>query len=183
MRIVPGSSAPQLRCTVAPMTNDSATMSHVKRPQASVWRLAARQVWRDFSAGELKLLLWAVVLAVGALTAVGFFADRMRSGLVRDAAQLLGGDAVVLADKPLPPAFTQAALERGLAVGQAANFPSMARAGAAQGGAAKLAAVKAVDAAYPLRGTIAVKFGETAPVQALKQAPAVGTVWIDPSLA
>src|ERR1700710_2661382 len=74
------------------------------RPQASIWRLAGRQVWRDFVAGELKLLLWAVVLAVGALSAVGFFADRMRSGLVRDAAQLLGGDAVVLGDKPLPPA-------------------------------------------------------------------------------
>ncbi len=165
------------------MTNDSMATSATKRPQASIWRLAGRQVWRDFIAGELKLLLWAVVLAVGALTAVGFFADRMRSGLVRDAAQLLGGDAVVLADKPLPPAFTQAALERGLVVGQAANFPSMARAGAAQGGAAKLAAVKAVDAAYPLRGTIAVKLGETAPVQALRQAPAVGTVWVDPALA
>ncbi|MET0382096.1 MAG: ABC transporter permease, partial [Burkholderiaceae bacterium] len=94
------------------------------RPQAPIWRLAGRQAWRDFVAGELKLLLWAVVLAVGALTAVGFFADRMRSGLVRDAAQLLGGDAVVLSDRPLPPAFAQAARERGLAVGQAADFPS-----------------------------------------------------------
>jgi len=119
----------------------------MNRPTASVWRLAARQVWRDFLAGELRLLLWAVVLAVGALTAVGFFADRMRSGLVRDAAQLLGGDAIVLADKPLAPAFAQEALRRGFAVGQAVNFPSMARAGAARGGAARLAAVKAVDAA------------------------------------
>jgi putative ABC transport system permease protein len=161
------------------MTNESAS----KRPQASVWRLAGRQVWRDFVAGELKLLLWAVVLAVGALSAVGLFADRMRAGLVRDAAQLLGGDAVVLADKPLAPAFRQAAIERGLVVGQAANFPSMARAGEARGGAAKLAAVKAVDAAYPLRGTISVKFGETAPVQALKRGPAAGTVWVDPALA
>ncbi|MEP6504217.1 MAG: FtsX-like permease family protein, partial [Betaproteobacteria bacterium] len=145
--------------------------------------MAGRQVWRDFVAGELKLLLWAVVLAVGALTAVGFFADRMRAGLVRDAAQILGGDAVVLSDKPLHPAFVQAAVARGLVVGQAANFPSMARAGAAQGGAAKLAAIKAVDAAYPLRGTIAVKAGESAPVQALKHGPAPGTVWIDPPLA
>ena len=112
------------------MTNTSATTNGPKRPQASVWRLAGRQVWRDFIAGELRLLLWAVVLAVGALTAVGFFADRMRSGLVRDAAQLLGGDAVVLGDKPLAPAFTQEAVRRGLVVGQAANFPSMARAGA-----------------------------------------------------
>ena len=87
-----------------------ASSNNAVRPgKASVWRLAGRQVWRDFMAGELKLLLWAVVLAVGALTAVGFFADRMRSGLVRDAAQLLGGDTVVFGDKPLPPAFTQAA--------------------------------------------------------------------------
>ena len=164
------------------MTNPSTTNA-APRPQASVWRLAGRQVWRDFIAGELKLLLWAVVLAVGALTAVGFFADRMRSGLVRDAAQLLGGDAVVLGDKPLAPAFQQEALRRGFVVGQAANFPSMARADAAQGGAAKLAAVKAVDAEYPLRGKIDVRFGETAPVRSLRQAPAVGTVWIDPALA
>jgi len=165
------------------MTNDRASTSLKTRPQASVWRLAGRQVWRDFIAGELKLLLWAVVLAVGALSAVGLFADRMRSGLVRDAAQLLGGDAVVLADKPMPPAFTQAAVARGLVVGQAVNFPSMARAGAAQGGAARLAAVKAVDAAYPLRGTISVRLGDSAPVQALRHGPAAGTAWIDPGLA
>ena len=150
------------------MTNDSALTGIRNRPQASVWRLAGRQVWRDLVAGELKLLLWAVVLAVGALTAVGFFADRMRSGLVRDAAQLLGGDAVVLGDKPLAPAFQEEALRRGFVVGQAANFPSMARAGEAQGGAAKLAAVKAVDAEYPLRGKIDVRFGEAAPVQSLR---------------
>jgi putative ABC transport system permease protein len=165
------------------MTNVRASTLPANRPQASVWRLAGRQVWRDFIAGELKLLLWAVVLAVGALTAVGFFADRMRAGLVRDAAQLLGGDAVVLGDKPLAPAFMQEAQRRGFVVGQAANFPSMARAGAAQGGAAKLAAVKAVDASYPLRGRITVRFGEAAPVQSLRRAPTPGTAWIDPALA
>jgi len=165
------------------MTNARASTLPANRPQASVWRLAGRQVWRDFIAGELKLLLWAVVLAVGALTAVGFFADRMRAGLVRDAAQLLGGDAIVLGDKPLAPAFMQEARRRGFVVGQAANFPSMARAGAAQGGAAKLAAVKAVDASYPLRGRITVHLGEAAPAQSLRQAPAPGTAWIDPALA
>src|ERR1700712_4873180 len=104
----------RLRCTVASMTTPVPNMIPTKRPQASIWQLAGRQVWRDFAAGELKLLLWAVVLAVGALTAVGFFADRMRSGLVRDAAQMLGGEAVVLSDKPLPPAFVEAARARGL---------------------------------------------------------------------
>src|SRR5262249_248626 len=147
-----------------------------------IWLLAARQVWRDFVAGELRLLLWAVVLAVGALTAVGFFADRMRAGLVRDAAQLLGGDAVVLGDHPLPPEFAAAARARGLGLSGSANFPSMARAPAARGGAARLAALKAVDDAYPLRGTIGVKAGEAAPVVAERHGPARGTAWIDPSL-
>ena len=152
-------------------------------PRDSLWRLAGRQVWRDFIAGELKLLLWAVVLAVGALTAVGFFADRMRAGLVRDAAQLLGGDAIVLGDKPLPADFTLAARARGLAVGEAINFPSMARASAARGGAARLAAVKAVDASYPLRGAISVRDGENAPPRDAKSGPAPGSTWIDPALA
>jgi len=42
----------------------------------SVAALAWRQTLRDFRAGELRLLAIAVTLAVAALTAVGFFADR-----------------------------------------------------------------------------------------------------------
>ena len=49
----------------------------------SVWRLAARQMARDFRAGELRLLVVAVMLAVAALAAVGFFADRINAGLAR----------------------------------------------------------------------------------------------------
>jgi DNA-binding NarL/FixJ family response regulator len=71
--------------------------------------LAARQAWRDFQAGELRLLALAVVLAVAALTAVAFFADRLNTGLARDARQLLGGDAVVASDQPAPAALAQRA--------------------------------------------------------------------------
>ena len=38
--------------------------------------LAWRMLWRDARAGELRLLLAALIIAVGALTAVGFFTDR-----------------------------------------------------------------------------------------------------------
>ena len=43
-------------------------------------RLGWRTLWRDWRAGELRLLVLAVTLAVAALTAVGFFADRLRAG-------------------------------------------------------------------------------------------------------
>ena len=73
-------------------------------------RLAWRQLLRDLRAGELRLLLVAVTLAVAALAAVGFFADRLNGGLARDARALLGGDAIVASDRPAPAEF--AALAR-----------------------------------------------------------------------
>src|ERR1700709_278825 len=111
----------------------------------SVWRLAWRQMARDFRAGELRLLVVAVMLAVAALTAVGFFADRINGGLARDARQLLGGDAIVSSDQPAAASFTAKARELGLATATTAAFPSMGRAAEAQGGASKLVSVKAVS--------------------------------------
>ena len=55
--------------------------------------------------GDLRLLIVAVTLAVAALTAVGFFADRLKGGLQRDARQLLGGDAVVAPKTDYPSCF------------------------------------------------------------------------------
>jgi hypothetical protein len=82
----------------------------------SIAVLAWRQTLRDFRAGELRLLAVAVMLAVAALTAVGFFADRLGSGLQRDARQLLGGDAVVGSDQPAPAELAAQAQALGLRV-------------------------------------------------------------------
>jgi putative ABC transport system permease protein len=71
----------------------------------SFWQLGWRSMGRDWRAGELRLLVLAVRLAVAALTAVGFFADRLQNGLARDARALIGGDAVISSDNPTPPAF------------------------------------------------------------------------------
>ena len=110
------------------------------------FRLGWRTLWRDLRAGELRLLIVAVLLAVAALTAVGFFADRLKGGLQRDARQLLGGDAVVVSDNPTPAAFIAQARAFGLEGSGTYGFPTMARADDAQGGASKLVALKAVAA-------------------------------------
>ena len=80
----------------------------------SFWQLGWRALWRDLRAGELRLLIVAVALAVGALTAVGFFADRLQGGLQRDARQLIGGDAVVQSDHVPPPQLATQATALGL---------------------------------------------------------------------
>src|SRR6187402_952377 len=97
------------------------------------WALGWRTLRRDLRAGELRLLIVAVTLAVAALTAVGFFADRLKSGMTRDAGALLGGDAVVVSDAPPPAAFVERARALGLRSVATLAFPSMARAPDAQG--------------------------------------------------
>src|SRR5436853_7510076 len=107
----------------------------------SAWQLGWRTLWRDLRAGELRLLIVAVTLAVAALTAVGFFADRLKGGLSRDARQLLGGDTVVVSDNPTPAAFADKARALGLRAATTLVFPTMARAPDAQGGGARLVAL------------------------------------------
>ena len=123
------------------------------------WLLGWRTLVRDLRSGELRLLMVAVTLAVAALTAVGFFADRLNTGLQRDARQLLGGDAVVGSDRPAPTEAALKAQELGLRVARTASFPSMGRAPDDKGGASRLVTVKAVSDAYPLRGKLQVNEG------------------------
>jgi putative ABC transport system permease protein len=148
----------------------------------SFWRLGWRSSWRDLRSGELRLLIVAVTLAVAALTAVGFFADRLKGGLQRDARQLLGGDAVISSDNATPAAFTAKARALGLEVVQTLGFPTMARASDAQGGASKLVALKVVEPGYPLRGSLRVTDQPGAPDALTHEIPAAGEAWIEASL-
>jgi putative ABC transport system permease protein len=179
----------------APAVDPSSGGDAARAPRAfkppSLLALAWRQTRRDLRAGELRLLAVAVVLAVAALTAVGFFADRLNNGLQRDARQLIGGDAVVASDKPAPPEVVAKARALGLAVAQMVEFPSMGRAPDASGGATRLVSVKAVTPGYPLRGRLQVReaagavgaaaSAETS-VRVVTSAPEPGTVWVDASL-
>lgn len=148
----------------------------------SFFALGWKTLWRDVRSGELRLLILAVTLAVAALTAVGFFADRLQGGLQRDARQLLGGDAVVSSDNPPPEAFEAQARTLGLQVVHTLGFPTMARASDAQGGAAKLVALKVVEPGYPLRGSLRVSSAPDAPDAPTKDTPAAGKAWVDAPL-
>ena len=145
--------------------------------------LAWRTLWRDVRSGELRLLIVAVTLAVAALSAVGFFADRLQGGLQRDARQLLGGDAVVSSDNPTPAAFLAQAQTQSLQTVGTLTLATMGRADDAQGGASKLVALKAVVPGYPLRGSLRISdVADEAAAHPTREIPAPGTAWVDPSL-
>ena len=132
---------------------------------------------RDWRAGELGILAAALVIAVAAVTSVGFFADRVSQGLARDAHQLLGADVVLIADHPWSPAIVERVRRAG-SEAEAMNFVSMALAG----GDAQLAGVKAVSENYPLRGRLRVASAPGAPDAETPHGPARGTVWLEERL-
>ncbi len=144
--------------------------------------LGWRTLKRDLRAGELRLLMVAVTLAVAALTAVGFFADRLKGGLQRDARQMMGGDAVVVSDNPIAPALLAQAKAFGLAQVQTLTFPTMARAPDGAGGSTKLVALKAVESGYPLRGRVRVSDQMGAAGMQANDIPGAGQAWVDPGL-
>jgi putative ABC transport system permease protein len=171
----------------APISSSSVVLS-THSWQRSL-QLGLRNLWRDLRSGELNLLIVSVVLAVAALTAVGFFSDRLQAGLWRDAKQLLGGDAVVVSDKPTAEYFQKKAQELGLKTNATLSFPSMARADDAKGGETKLVALKAVSEGYPLRGQMSLQILQSDGAANNQQAtrltrdvPQIGQAWVDPSL-
>ena len=153
-------------------------------------RLGALAFGRDWRSGELRLLVLSLVVAVAAMTSVGFFVDRLRAGLERDAAQLLGADLVLSADQPIAPGVRADAEARGLSTAETVTFPSMALAANtpaggeadARGPATQLASVKAVSPGYPLRGVLRVAAAQGAADAPTRELPAPGTVWVDAAL-
>ena len=150
-------------------------------------RLALRLLARDWRAGELRVLVAAIVLAVASVGTVGFFADRVKAGLVQQANLLLGADLMISGDRPLPQTFAEEARKLGLATSPAIRFNSMVQSADATANPATanavLSDVKAVASGYPHRGAIAlVKAGTTERYDA-QGIPARGEVWIDTRLA
>lgn len=141
--------------------------------------LSLRFLAREWRAGEIRVLLLAVALAVASLTAVAFFGDRVSQALGREANTLLAADLAVVSDHPLPPAYAEEARRRGLQVSTSSAFLSMALAGERN----LLAGVKGVAPGYPLRGSLRIAAAPFAPDAATRDLPGPDQVWLDPRAA
>ena len=135
--------------------------------------------WRDWRSGELGLLLAALLVAIGTVTAISLFVDRLHQALLLESANFLAADRYIGGSRPIPDEFRRAAEQRGLDAADVLSFPSMVFAGDERN---QLVAVKAVSEDYPLRGTLITgmePFGRGAPVD---DVPAPGEIWIDSRL-
>ncbi|TXT23736.1 MAG: hypothetical protein FD134_1960 [Gallionellaceae bacterium] len=119
----------------------------------NLFRLSFNLLRRDWRAGEWRVLLLALVLAVGSFATVGLFADRVRLALQQGATSLIGADLRIVSARPLPPAYRGMAEALGLRTVESRAFLSMV----AHREQTLLSEIQAVGAGYPLRGRIEIE--------------------------
>ncbi len=139
--------------------------------------LAWRQLRRDLAAGDIRILFAALVLAVVAVTSVGFVTDRAQRALAIQANRLLGGDAVLRADTPIGNAPRERARALGLQSAETVELDSMIRVGEGANAALKLGDLKALGEGFPLRGAFRIVGADGAERDA-GAIPQPGTVWL-----
>ena len=143
------------------------------------FKLAWQQLLSQYKSGDLRVLLFALVLAVTSITAVNFFTNRIAQHLNSEGGMLLGGDLVVISDHQLPDSYEVLATQYGLQATPTLEFASMA----INGESNQLAEIKAVSNGFPLRGDLGVQFALDKPSQSVQSIPKKGEVWIEPRLA
>lgn len=119
-------------------------------------RLVWRQLRRDLKAGDIRILLAALTLAVVAVTAVGFVTDRAERALVIEANRLLGGDAVVRGDAPIGGRIRAAANHPGLQRTETVELNTMIRVGDGADANLRLGDLRALGPGFPLRGSFRI---------------------------
>lgn len=150
-------------------------MTHL--PFARLLSLATRQLLRDARAGELRVLFFALLIAVAASTAIGYFSARLNDGMLMRATEFLGADLLLSGSSPAAPEQISRGKQLGLDHSQVVEFSSVI----ASDAGIQLASVKAADNAYPLRGQLKSAAAPYAAEQA-GPGPQPGEAWAEARL-
>ena len=141
-------------------------------------KLSLRQFRRGLKSGELSVMSLALVLALAAISAVGFFTDRAHLAVQEQAGESLAADLVLSSGEPLPAAFARAAQQAGARTAKLMDFPSVL----VHGNQTALVDVHAVSEGYPLRGQVRLSDTPFGASHVTHTSPARGTVWLEPRI-
>ncbi|MGH8291891.1 MAG: ABC transporter permease, partial [Gammaproteobacteria bacterium] len=143
-----------------------------------LFRLSLRQFRRGLKSGELSVMALALLLALAAISAVGFFTDRAHSAVQAQAGESLAADLVLSSAEPLPAHFAQAAHQAGARTADLMDFPTVL----VRGSQTALVDVHAVSKNYPLRGQVRLSDTPFGASHSTDTIPAIGTVWLEPRI-
>ena len=146
-------------------------------PLLRLFSIALRQLWRDARAGELRVLFFALLVAVAASTAIGYFGARLNSAMMLRATEFLGADLVLEGSSAARPEQIRSGAELGLEHAQVVEFSSVI----ATDNGIQLSSIKAADDVYPLRGELKSAPAPFAPEEP-GGGPKPGEAWVEARL-
>ncbi|UVL85627.1 ABC transporter permease [Pseudomonas sp. B21-028] len=146
-------------------------------PLLRLFSLAVRQLLRDARAGELRVLFFALLVAVAASTAIGYFGARLNGAMMLRATEFLGADLLLEGSSPARHEQIRSGTELGLEHALVVEFSSVV----ATDNGIQLSSVKAVDDLYPLRGELKSAPSPFAPEEPGGR-PNPGEAWVEARL-
>src|SRR5471030_1321129 len=146
-------------------------------PLLRLFSLAIRQLLRDARAGELRVLFFALLVAVAASTAIGYFGARLNGAMMLRATEFLGADLLLEGSSPARPEQIKSGTELGLEHAQVVEFSSVI----ATDKGIQLSSIKAADDVYPLRGELKSAPTPFAP-EVSGGGPKPGEAWVEARL-
>ena len=143
-----------------------------------LFKLSQSLLKREARSGQLSLIILSLILAVSVATIISVFSARMEAGMLSKSTELLGADLRIRSSQALPAGFTDKAQDMGLSTSTILEFPSVV----VTGDEMSLAAIKAVDDHYPLKGQVMTSQDAFKAGSQSQTGPPPGTVWLESRL-
>ncbi|MFD1260313.1 ABC transporter permease [Entomomonas asaccharolytica] len=149
-----------------------------KSVSLKLFTLAFRQLLRDIKAGELRILFFALMIAVTCSTAIGYFSARLQASMEAKAGEFLAADLVIRGSSPATTEQINEGEKLGLKQAKTVSFSTVV----INQDEMQLVGVKAVDNNYPLRGQLKYKTAFDAMEQITSNGPPAGEIWAEQRL-
>lgn len=138
------------------------------------WRLFKHEAKR----GELSIILFAIVLSVASVLSLSLFSERLQGALTERSAEFIAADRQLSSRQPIPSEWLARADSFSLATAQQISTRSMVFAN----DQLQLVDLRAVNEAYPLKGSVKVAPQAFATGAAVDRVPTGQNAWIDSRL-
>lgn len=140
--------------------------------------LAFKMLHQDWIAGEIKLLIFALLIAVCSTSSITLFSDRLHQIMIYQAAEFLAADLAISSSMAIDENWQAKAKELGLNQALTTEFNCVL----IENQEMQLSSVKAVTQNYPLRGYLKISSTDQLEEQISNQGPAPGETWIEPRI-
>jgi putative ABC transport system permease protein len=139
-------------------------------------KLAWKLLRRDWSGGELKILIIALMVAVTGVSSINFFGERIRIAMVEESSTFIGADLQLTGSREADTEWLEKAEADGLTMAKSILFASVV----ASDYEFQLASVRSVDTVFPLKGSLSLTSANSE--TEINYKPKPGEVWADERL-